>query len=35
MAEVRPDLEGSTGVDLVSCSIGYILPMVVAVQFFR
>jgi hypothetical protein len=33
--ELRPDLEGSTGVDLVSCYVGYILPMMVEIQFFR
>jgi hypothetical protein len=33
--ELRPDLAGSTGVDLVSCYIGYILPMMVEIQYFR
>ncbi len=33
--ELRPDLAGSAGVDLVSCYIGYILPMMVEIQYFR
>jgi hypothetical protein len=32
---LRPDLEGSTGVDLVNCYIGYLLPMMVEIQHFR
>jgi hypothetical protein len=32
---LRPDLAGSPGVDLVSCYIGYILPMMVEIQYFR
>lgn len=32
---LRPDLEGSPGVDLVNCYIGYLLPMMVEIQYFR
>lgn len=35
-ADLRPDLAANTeGVDLVSCYIGYILPMMVEIQYFR
>jgi hypothetical protein len=33
--DLRPDLAGSPGVDLVSCYIGYLLPMMVEIQYFR
>jgi hypothetical protein len=31
----RPELAEGSGVDLVSCYIGYILPMMVEIQYFR
>jgi hypothetical protein len=34
-AEARPDLANTTGVDLVNCYIGYLLPMMVEIQHFR
>jgi hypothetical protein len=34
-AESRPDLAETTGVDLVNCYIGYLLPMMVEIQHFR
>jgi hypothetical protein len=34
-ASLRPDLAESSGVDLVNCYIGYLLPMMVEIQYFR
>jgi hypothetical protein len=34
-ADMAPELAGSTGVDLINCYIGYILPMMVEIQYFR
>ena len=34
-ASLRPDLAESSGVDLVNCYIGYLLPMMGEIQYFR
>lgn len=33
--EARSDLAEATGADLVNCYIGYLLPMMVEIQYFR
>ena len=33
--EARSDLAEVTGADLVNCYIGYLLPMMVEIQYFR